>query len=101
MNAPSSEKWDRPRGDAAGPRRPGARERGLALLRCQRVGVGAGVWHANDKNRYDLVIIGGIRIYGDPDGFNVSLFGEARNAFDEFHDADRYARIGGGLRFQF
>jgi hypothetical protein len=49
----------------------------------------------------DLILNMGARIWGDPEGFNTSLFVEARSAFDEFDTMAETGRYGFGVRFQF
>ncbi len=71
-------------------------------------GLGVGAWitggdddldHEDDD--FDLIINAGTRIFGEEDGFNTSLFIEARTDFDELEDFDHYGKFGVGLRFRF
>ncbi len=71
-------------------------------------GVGLGAWITSgdddlDTEDTDIDIIAniGTRIYGEPDGFNTSLFLEARSGIDELGDFSKYGRVGVGLRFRF
>ena len=72
------------------------------------MGLGLGGWLTSGDNDFDdqddgldLIINLGGRIFGEADGFNTSLFVEARSAVDEFKDFDRFGRVGAGLRFRF
>ncbi len=72
------------------------------------VNLGIGGWITDgdddlDAEDTDLDFIAGIgaRVYGEPEGFNASVFLELRSAFDEFDDIDKYGRIGAGVRFRF
>lgn len=72
------------------------------------IGIGAGGWitDGNDDlpgedSDVDLIANIGARIYGQPQGFNASLFFEARSAFDEFDTLGEYGRFGAGLRCRF
>ncbi|MGD9972962.1 MAG: hypothetical protein AB7S77_07885 [Desulfatirhabdiaceae bacterium] len=64
-------------------------------------GMGVGYWYSSRNDRVDFILNAGVRLYGEPDQKNVSLFVEGRSAFDEFDEIEDYGRIGGGLRFQF
>ncbi len=71
-------------------------------------GLGIGGWITNgdrsldsEDSQPDLVANVGVRIYGDPEAFNSSLYIEGRSAFDEFNEIGKYGRFGVGLRFQF
>ena len=64
-------------------------------------GAGVGFWHSSTDDRVDFILNAGVRVYGQPNQRNVSLFIEGRSAFDEFDEIESYGRIGGGLRFQF
>ncbi|WP_339138669.1 MAG: hypothetical protein WGN25_10090 [Candidatus Electrothrix sp. GW3-4] len=71
------------------------------------IGLGFGAWITDndsdldsDDSDLDFLANIGARVYGDPDGFNISVFLEARNAVDELSDMDQYGRYGIGLRFQ-
>ncbi len=72
------------------------------------VGLGLGGWLTTGDNDFDdedddldVILNMGARIFGEPDGFNTSLFVEARSAVDELDDLDLYGRFGAGLRFRF
>lgn len=72
------------------------------------IGLGVGGWitDGNDDlpaedSDVDLIANIGARIYGQPQGFNASLFFEARSAFDEFDTLGEYGRFGAGLRCRF
>jgi hypothetical protein len=69
-------------------------------------GVGAWVTDGDEDNdaensQMDLIADIGSRIYGEPEGFNISLFGEVRSGVDELNDIGKYGRFGVGLRFRF
>lgn len=71
-------------------------------------GIGIGGWITGgdqdldaEDSQVDLIANIGVRIYGDPETFNTSLYIEGRSAFDEFDDISKYGRFGAGLRFQF
>lgn len=71
-------------------------------------GIGVGGWITNgdqdlnaEDSQADLIVNVGVRVFGEPDAFNTSIFFEARSAFDEFDDIDKYGRFGVGLRFGF
>lgn len=71
-------------------------------------GVGIGGWITGgdqdldaEDSQVDMIANIGVRIYGDPEAFNTSLYIEGRSAFDEFDDISKYGRFGVGLRFQF
>jgi hypothetical protein len=70
------------------------------------VDLGVGGWITDgdsdlDAENSELDFIAGVgaRVYGEPENFNVSVFLEARSAFDESM-AD-YGRFGVGVRFRF
>lgn len=72
------------------------------------VGLGLGAWLTSgdsdldsEDDDLDLIVNIGSRIFGDPDGFNTSVFLEARSGIDELDEFDLYGRIGAGLRFRF
>ncbi|CAK8710967.1 hypothetical protein GCAAIG_00185 [Candidatus Electronema halotolerans] len=73
------------------------------------VGVGVGGWISTDGDDdledqdtdVDIIANIGARIAGQPDGFNTSLFFEARSGVDEFDSLGEYGRFGAGLRFRF
>ncbi len=72
------------------------------------MGLGLGGWLTSGNNDFDdedddldVIFNMGARIFGEPDGFNTSVFVEARSAVDEFDDFDLYGRFGAGLRFRF
>ena len=72
------------------------------------IAAGIGAWITDGDNdlegensQLDLIGDIGARIYGEPDAFNVSLFGEVRAGADELDKMHRYARYGVGLRFRF
>ncbi len=71
-------------------------------------GIGIGGWITGgdqdldaEDSQVDLVANVGVRVFGDPEAFNTSLYIEGRSAFDEFDDLSKYGRFGVGLRFQF
>jgi hypothetical protein len=71
-------------------------------------GIGVGGWITNgdqdldaEDSQADLIVNVGVRVFGEPDAFNTAIFFEARSAFDEFDDIDKYGRFGVGLRFGF
>ena len=70
------------------------------------VGLGVGGWITSgdsdipsENSGVDLIGNVGVRVLGDPDEFNTSIFLEARSAFDEFSDLKDYGRFGAGVRF--
>jgi hypothetical protein len=70
------------------------------------VDLGVGGWITDgdsdldaENSELDLIAGVGARVYGEPENFNVSVFLEARSAFDE-NLAD-YGRFGVGVRFRF
>ncbi len=73
--------------------------------------VGVGGWKTDgDENKksensqLDIILVLGTKIFGETDGFNVSLFVEARNGIDEidsYSTMSSFGRWGGGLRFRF
>jgi hypothetical protein len=64
-------------------------------------GGGLGLWHSSRKDRADLIVNAGYRIYGEAYQRNVSLFLEARAAVDELNELEKYIRYGGGVRVHF
>ena len=64
-------------------------------------GGGLGFWHSSRKDRADLIVNAGYRIYGEAYQRNVSLFLEARAAVDELNDLKKFIRYGGGVRVHF
>ncbi len=71
-------------------------------------GIGVGGWITNgdqdldaEDSQADMIVNVGVRVYGEPHAFNTSVYFEARSAFDEFDDIDKYGRFGVGLRFGF
>lgn len=64
-------------------------------------GGGLGFWHSSRKDRADLILNAGYRIYGKAYQRNVSLFLEARAAVDELNELEEYIRYGGGVRVHF
>ncbi len=87
----------------------------LALYHFSRYYIGAGVgWWNMDDDSYDLhqreildgsnldlIVQAGARVYGEPDGFNVSLFGEARAFADSLDELDVSSRFTAGVLFHF
>jgi hypothetical protein len=87
----------------------------LALYHFSRYYIGAGVgwWNMDDEsydlhqrdildgNNVDLILQAGARVYGEPDAFNVSLFGEARAFADSLDELDVSSRFTAGLLFHF
>lgn len=72
------------------------------------VGAGLGGWISSGDEDFDdqdsdldIILDFGVRLFGEPDAFNTSLFLEIRSAVDELGDFDLYGRVGGGLRFSF
>jgi hypothetical protein len=70
------------------------------------LGVGGWVTDGNDKvtaedDEFDLIASVGARVFGEPEGFNGSVFLEARSAFDELDELGKYGRFGIGMRFRF
>lgn len=72
------------------------------------VALGLGAWVSagdddldSEDTDLDVILNLGARLFGEPDGFNTSLFVEVRSAVDEMDDFDLYGRVGGGLRFSF
>lgn len=55
----------------------------------------------SEDDDLDLIVNIGSRIFGEPDGFNTSIFFEARSGIDELDEFDLYGRVGAGLRFRF
>ena len=73
-------------------------------------GIGVGAWLSSgdddddlglEDDGVDFILNVGTRIWGDPEGFNTSIFAEGRSAFDEFDQLAELGRYGVGLRFQF
>jgi hypothetical protein len=74
------------------------------------VGGGLGYWYMDDDStmqeyldgsHLDLILQLGVRVFGEPDAFNVALYGEGRAFADELSDADINGRWGAGLLFRF
>lgn len=72
------------------------------------VDFGVGGWITDGDNdnpleddQVDLIVGLGARIFGEPHGFNTSLFLEIRSAFDELDDMGDSGRFGFGVRFRF
>ncbi len=64
-------------------------------------GLGLGGWWNSDDSQLDGIFDMGVRLFGDPEAFNTSLFFEVRSELDEIDDVLKYGRWGLGLRFQF
>ena len=64
-------------------------------------GVGVGGWFNDIDDQLDAIVNAGVRLFGDPESFNTSLFFEARSDVDEIDNIRNYGRFGAGLRFQF
>jgi hypothetical protein len=71
-------------------------------------GLGLGFWAGDDEGQMDenanqLDVIGnvGYLVYGEPEGFNTTLFIEIRSGTDEFDELDSLGRYGFGLRMRF
>jgi len=87
----------------------------LALYHFSRYFVGAGIgwWNMDDDsydlhqreildgNNLDLILQAGARVYGAPEAFNVSLYGEARTFVDSLDELDISTRFTAGLLFRF
>ena len=87
----------------------------LALYHFSRyyVGAGIGFWNMDDNSydleqreildgsNLDLILQAGVRVYGEVDSFNISLFGEARTFADSLDDIDVATRFMGGVLFRF
>ncbi len=72
------------------------------------IGVGLGGWITSgdddlsqEDSDLDVIVNLGARIFGEPDGFNSSIFIEFRSAVDEMDEFDEFGRFGAGLRFNF
>ena len=76
------------------------------------MGVGIGGWitdgdthelveEDSEDSDVDLILNLGAKVYEKPDAMTLSVFLEARSAFDELDEAKEYGYFGGGLRFQF
>lgn len=72
------------------------------------VGFGLGAWITSgdsdikhEDSDLDLILNFGVRIFGEPDAFNTSLFFEVRSGVDELDEFDLYGKLGVGLRFRF
>ncbi len=72
------------------------------------VNMGLGGWLSNgdddldtEDSQLDLIVGAGVRLYGEENEFNTSLFTELRSGVDEFNDIMEYGRFGAGLRFRF
>ena len=58
----------------------------------------------SENSQLDIILALGTKIFGETDGFNVSLFVEARNGINEidsYSTMSSFGRWGGGLRFKF
>jgi hypothetical protein len=64
------------------------------------VGFGAGYW-SGDDGQIDLIGNVGIKVFGDPEGFNGTLFAEVRSATGELDKLDSLGRYALGLRLRF
>jgi hypothetical protein len=64
-------------------------------------GLGAGYWTTGNNGQMDLIANVGVLVYGKPDGFNSTLFLEARSEFDELDNLHDQGRFGLGMRFRF
>jgi hypothetical protein len=64
------------------------------------LGFGAGYW-SGDDGQLDLIGNLGIKLWDHPQGFNTSLFLEARSATDELDELADLGRYGIGLRVRF
>ncbi len=64
-------------------------------------GGGMGFWHSSRKDRADMIVNAGYRIYGEAYQRNLSLFVEGRIGVEDLNDFNDYVRYGAGLRFQF
>ncbi len=71
-------------------------------------GLGVGAWLSSgdddldtEDSDVDLILNVGAKVYEKPDAYAVSLFAEARAAFDEMDMLDETGIIGGGLRLNF
>lgn len=72
------------------------------------LGFGLGGWMSDgdddiesEDSDIDIIAQIGAQIFGHPDGFNTSLFFEARSGIDETDKLSEYGRFGVGLRFRF
>ena len=73
------------------------------------LGFGLGGWMSSDgdddiaseDSDVDIIAQIGAQIFGHPDGFNTSIFLEARSGVDELDSLSQYGRFGVGLRFRF
>ena len=85
-------------------------------IRCPKgyfLGLGVGGWLSDEDDDVDeveeylqdsgvdFILNLGARVWGDPEGFNASLFIEGRSQFDEFDTLAESGRYGFGVRFQF
>jgi hypothetical protein len=69
-------------------------------------GIGGWITDGDDDNpaedsKLDLIAGFGARVFGEPEGFNGSLFFEVRTAPDEIDELIDYGRFGIGMRFRF
>ncbi len=71
-------------------------------------GLGVGAWLSSGDHDIDtedsdinLILNFGTKVYEKPDAYAISLFAEARAAFDEMDMFDETGIIGGGLRLNF
>lgn len=72
------------------------------------VDLGVGGWITDGDNDldaedddFDLIVSFGARVFGEPEGFNGSVFLEGRSGFDELDDLEEFGRVGVGMRFRF
>ncbi|KJS02049.1 MAG: hypothetical protein VR65_06715 [Desulfobulbaceae bacterium BRH_c16a] len=72
------------------------------------VNLGVGGWITDGDNDldaedddFDMIAAVGARVFGEPEGFNASVFLEVRSAFDEMDQIDEFGRFGAGVRFRF
>ena len=70
------------------------------------IGVGLGGWITSgdsdipsEDSGLDFIGNIGVRVLGDPEAFNTSIFMETRIAVDEFDEIKDYGRFGAGIRF--
>jgi len=87
----------------------------LGLYHFSRYYIGAGIgwWNMDDESydlnqreildgdNLDLILQAGARVYGEPNGFNVSVFGEARAFADSLDELDVSSRFTAGVLFHF
>lgn len=70
------------------------------------LGVGGWITDGDDdldaeNSQLDLIAGVGARVFGEPEGFNGSVFLEVRSAFEELDELYDYGRFGVGVRFRF